>query len=52
MGSYSLTEHAQNLLEGVKRENPRGKGKLGNEKKITEIKKNKVIKLSDIIFPF
>ena len=32
MGSNRLTEHAQSLLGGVKRENPRGKGKLGNEK--------------------
>ena len=32
MGSNKLNEHAQSLLGGVKRENPRGKGKLGNEK--------------------
>ena len=31
MESNTLTEHAQNLLGGVKRENPRGKGNLGNE---------------------
>ena len=27
-----LTEDAQSLLGGVKRETPKGKGKLGNEK--------------------
>ena len=32
MESNRLTQHAQSLLGGVKRENPRGKGKLGNEK--------------------
>ena len=32
MESNRLTEHAQSLLGGVKRENPKGKGKLGNEK--------------------
>ena len=31
MESNRLTEHAQSLLGGVKSENPRGKGKLGNE---------------------
>ena len=31
MGSNRITEHAQSLLEGVKCENPRGEGKLGNE---------------------
>ena len=32
MKSNRLTEHAQSLLGGVKSENPRGNGKLGNEK--------------------
>ena len=32
MESNRLTEHVQSLLGGVKRENPKGKGKLGNEK--------------------
>ena len=31
MESNRLTEQAQSLLGGVKSENPRGKGKLGNE---------------------
>ena len=31
MESNRLTEHAQSLLGGVKSENPRQKGKLGNE---------------------
>ena len=31
MESNRLTEHAQSLLGSVKRENPRGMGKLGNE---------------------
>ena len=31
MESNRLTGHAQSLLGGVKSENPRGKGKLGNE---------------------
>ena len=42
MESNRLTEHAQNLLGGVNRENTRGKGKLGNEK-ITKGKGNKLI---------
>ena len=36
-----LTEHAQSQLGGVKKENPKGKGKLGNE----TIYKGKKIKL-------
>ena len=31
MESNRLTEHAQSQLGGVKKENPKGKGKLGNE---------------------
>ena len=31
MESNRFTEHAQSQLGGVKKENPRGKGKLGNE---------------------
>ena len=38
MESNKLTEHVQSLLGGVKRENPRGKGKLGNENILTIIK--------------
>ena len=40
MESNRITEHAQSLLGGVKRENPRGKGKLGNEKNLPRIKLN------------
>ena len=43
MGSNRLTEHAQSLLGGVKRENLGGRGKLGSEKIII-----KLIKLGDI----
>ena len=32
MESNRLTKHAQSLLGDVKSENPKGKGKLGNEK--------------------
>ena len=41
MESNRLTEHAQSLLGSVERENPWGRGELGNEK----ITKGKGIKL-------
>ena len=53
MESNRLSEHAQSLLGGVKRENPMGKGKLGNEKTELIIKLNyiklKLIRLGVVI---